>query len=84
MNLECLGLSKEDFLNKTQDNSICLVDLGNDTWDFTETMGGNSFSVTIKMDEELDYKFLGAERKMLATRSDHDFANSYQNKIIIY
>jgi hypothetical protein len=48
---------------------LSLKHLGNDAWQFSDTFGGQCYTLTFKMDEECDYNFPGImERKMICTR----------------
>lgn len=53
--------------------TVRLVHLGDDCWQFSEYMGGQDYTIKVKMDEECDYNFPGMERKMIMTRYACDF-----------
>jgi len=63
--LEGTGMTFEDTM---KDASFMLKSLGNDSWQMTEHFMGQTNTLKIAMNEEVDYTFPGWERRMLCTR----------------
>ena len=63
--LEGTGMTFEDAM---KDACFMLKSLGNDCWQLTEHFMGQTNTIKISMNEEIDYRFPGWERKMFCTR----------------
>ena len=59
------GMTFEDF---QKGSTYMLTDLGDDCWQLTENIMGQTVSMKVPMNKEVDYTFPGYEKKMLWTR----------------
>ena len=59
------GLTFEDI---QKDSAYILKALGADTWQLTDHILGQTTTMTVPMNKEVDYTFPGYEKKMLWTR----------------
>ena len=51
-----------------KDSTYMLKDLGGDCWQLTEVIMGQTVSMKVPMNKEVDYTYPGYEKKMLWTR----------------